>query len=1333
MNEASTTILPLTTAQRGLWVGHKIGGAEAVMNIAEAIEIRGSVDPALFRRALHRLTCEMETARVNIVEESGLPRQVLRPEYGGDFPFLDFSGEPDPRASARRWMMDEIHRPVDLARDPLWVGALIRLAEDASLWYHRAHHVVYDGYSGGMAARRLAELYTALVEDREPAPSGFGNLHALVEAEAAYRGSPRYERDRAYWLERLADLPDAVSLARRRVRNPGGLRRSTGTLCPASTARLRAVAAQCGVSLPQVLIALIAAYYHRATGAGDLVFGMPVTGRVSRELRATPGMVANAVTIRLSMTPDMTMPELFAQVARVVRSALRHQQYRFEDLRRDLGLLSPDRHIAWLGVNIEPFEYVSFGGHPAIGENLYNGSAEDLTIFVYDRANDQGLAFDFDANPTLYAADELDEHRRRLFLLIEQVSTDPGVALGAIDVLGARERTRLLTQWNDTAEATAEASLPLHLFARQAARMPDAPAVAFGEQTLSYRELDALSTRQARQLVARGIRAGDLVAVALPRDERLPAALLAIWKAGAAYLPLDPDAPRERIRQLIDLAAPRAILTIAAYAAGFGPRALVLPAAEGVDADADADAAPPIARPGADDLAYVIFTSGSTGVPKGVEVGHGSFGNFLLAMQRQLSPGAGDCFLAQTTLAFDIAGLELFLPLTVGAQVVVAASDVVHNPPALARLIRDRRISVMQATPSLWRVLLASAETQLSGVHALVGGEALPTDLARKLVRLAARVTNLYGPTETTVWSTAMPLDRGALDAAGDAPPPIGRPLRNTHTYVLDAALNPMPTGCTGELYIAGAGVARGYRHRPDLTARCFVDDPFSDEGGHMYRTGDLARWREDGVLEFLGRVDQQLKIRGHRVEPGEIEAHLIRHAEVAEAAVVPQRNEQGDTALVAYLVGAGGETPRIDSVRSHLAARLPDCMLPVHYMVLPALPLTPSGKLDRRALPLPDRRRTAAYAPPTTDIECKLVALWQEVLGVERVGIHDNFFELGGDSLGAAELMAGFPRHFAMELPLGSLFEAATVAGLAAQLERAGSGGDPLGLLLPLRPTHGRGGPRPLFCLPPATGFGWSFAGLLRHLDEALPVYALQSAGLRGGGELSDSLEAVAADCLVQIRQVQPEGPYRLLGWSLGGLVGHAVAARLLAQGERIELLAMMDAYPFLAATGEYPDEAAQAQAALRFLGFHRRAGEGPPRDMRALTELLCREYEVFSMPLVRRMMQDGIDLVGNVARVTQRNLELARRYRPARIDADLLFFNAAVKERVDLDGVLHYHSAAWRPYVAGELEVHDVDSHHQAMLEPRAAAQIARVLQRRLARQAPSPDELPQAAVSC
>ncbi|HZD45927.1 MAG TPA: condensation domain-containing protein, partial [Acidobacteriaceae bacterium] len=627
MDEYGHDSFPLTVAQRGIWMTQKITPG-ANLNIAEAVEICGPIQPGIFRRALHQVVAEAEQLRVCVVEENGKPRQVLRPVYPGDFPYVDMSREADPRAAIEAWMMHEVTLPVDLRKDPLWVSALLKASDDCYFWYQRAHHIVYDGYGGGLVARRLAELYTAYTRGEAPEPKVFCTVEAMVEAEGGYRNSDRFHRDREYWQEQLAQLPEAVTLSRssRRHGLSSELRRSVGYLSAETARQLAEFGKSTGASLPQVLISLIAAYYQRVTGARDLVFGMPVSGRINGALRNSVSVSANVAPIRVSFTAESTAADLFAQVSRTVRSALRHQQYRFEDIRRDLGLVGQGRNVAWLGVNIEPFDYrLSFDGAATLSHNMSNSSAEDLMVFVYDRGTDADLRFDLDANPALYDVAELDEHRRRLLRLIEQVLANPGTPLRKLDILGDKERQRLLCDWNNTAATVPDISVP-RFVEQWAAATSDAAAVVFEDTTVSYRELHERSLRQARRLIANGVQPGDIVAVALPRSEQLLVVLLAILRAGAAYLPVELDSPNDRIALVLDDASPTVLIAEPQMHARFAGSSFSLLQPESGDASIDGKE-PETDGSTPEGVAYVLYTSGSTGRPKGVEITHRNLGN----------------------------------------------------------------------------------------------------------------------------------------------------------------------------------------------------------------------------------------------------------------------------------------------------------------------------------------------------------------------------------------------------------------------------------------------------------------------------------------------------------------------------------------------------------------------------------------------------------------------------------------------------------------------------------------------------------------------------------
>ena len=1313
-------ILPLAIGQRGLWVSSKIAPTGSVFNISEYIEIHGALDPKLFIAALHRLAQEAETARTHIVDTDEGPRQEISPLFERAIPFLDVSDEPDPRAAAEAWMMEELQRPVDLAKGFLWFVALFKAGPETWFWYHRCHHIILDGFGGGLLARRCAEIYSAMVEGREPEPCPFGRFEAILDAEQSYRASPRFGRDREYWMERLAGLPEPISLARRRAEPTGGLLRSTARLSPEKTAVLHDIAKRYGGSLPQVLISLMAAYIYRVTGQDDLIFGMPVTGRTSGALRRIPGMMANAIAVRLALSPTITLEDLVQQVAKAVMGGLRHQQYRYEDLRRDLGLLRQDQQISWVGVNIEPFDYdLRFGGLHSTTHNLSNGSVEDLTIFIYDRDDGRGLRIDFDANPGLYTVDELAEHQARMLRLIEAVLASPDGPIGAIDILSPLERVCIEKTWNDTAHEV-DLTPWIARFEAQVAATPDRLAAVDVNAGLSYAALNAEANRLAHTLIARGIGPGDLIAVALPRNRHLPAALIGIHKAGAAYLPLDPEAPPARLALTLEDAAPALVLTTTAIAARLPVNGLPLLLTDRKETEGAAETNPTDAERKAPltpaDTAYVIYTSGSTGRPKGVVVPHRGLSNFLASMREIIGIGPTDRLMAVTTIAFDIAALELYLPLTVGAEVIVVTRDTVRDPQALATLVRENRVSLMQATPSLWQALVADHAADFAGVLPLVGGEALPGPLARRLYDLSGRVINLYGPTETTIWSTVMEPTGADLDE-----PPIGRPVWNTTVHVLDRNLQPVPVGIPGDLYIGGLGVADGYLRRPDLTAERFIADPFAESvggpGGRLYKTGDIARWREDGALEFLGRSDFQIKIRGFRVEAGEIEAALTAEPGVRQAAVI-LREDAGNKHLVAYVVPEKDATVDGHTLRLALEKNLPDYMIPAAFVPLEALPVNPNGKLDRGALPAPHFERTEGYVAPRTPMEERLASLWAESFGLERVGVHDNLFELGGDSLAAARMIAALRTRYGIEVPLGAVFGTPTIAGLSEHLERH-SANDPFAALLPVKTG---GAAAPLFCLHPVLGLGWGYAGLLRHIGAERPLYVLQARGITKAAALPASIAEMAADYLAEIREVQPKGPYHLLGWSFGGLLAHEIARQLRAEGEEVGFLGLMDAYPFVVDKGPM-DEAAEVASAMSFLGYPKDALGEVPQTMQALADFICERYAVRSIPAVQDMERKNPALFDNIRKVIENNMRLARRFEPGVIDVDITFVRAEKGKGADLDSILHHQAHAWEAHVDGLIELHAVACHHQDMLDVAVLAEIGPVLAAALAARVPVP----------
>ncbi len=1135
--DQSSRATQLMAGQMAMWLGAQFASTDTNFNLAEAIDIEGDIDPALFAEAVRQVTIEAEATRLNFIDAGQGPRQVLAPTFTGDLPFLDFSGEADPMAAAQAWMEADFSHQPELATGQLWRCALIRLAPGRHVCYQRSHHILLDGFGGGLVARRLADLYTALAQgNAAPVTSRLAPMAQLAEEERAYRESGRFPRDRQYWMERFADVPEPLTLASRQSVNIGGLLRQTVHLPAASVQALQAIGQGWGSTLPQILIAATAAYLYRSTGVEDMVIGIPVTARNNERMRQVPAMVANALPLRLSMRANLPFPELVREVGRQMRQILRHQCYRYETLRGDLNLLLNHRQLFTTVVNVEPFDYdFRFAGHAAKPRNLSNGTAEDLGIFLYERGNGQDLQIDFDANPALYTAQTLADHQRRLLMLMEALIRQPDQAIGRIELLDAQERLQVLVGWNDTERAVPDIHLSTCIETGLLAA-PQATALQFEGQTLSRSELDQRANRLAHLLQARGAGPERVVAIAVPRSLDLMVALLAILKTGAAYLPVDPDFPADRIAYMLGDARPVCLITTQALARKLpAPVSFVLiDSPETIDElRSHSNARPePIAVLDTAQPAYVIYTSGSTGNPKGAAVSHRAIVNRLRWMQNQYGLRSDDRVLQKTPSSFDVSVWEFFWPLIDGATLVLAKPGGHKDASYLADLIVREGITTLHFVPSMLEVFLLepAASACVSLRRVICSGEALSSALAEKFhQQLGCELHNLYGPTEAAVDVTAWACPRTPQNASGPDGVPIGRPIWNTQMAVLDTGLQPVPVGVTGELYIAGMGLARGYLGRPVLSAERFVANPHGEPGSRMYRTGDLARWRADGSLDFLGRADHQVKIRGLRIEPGEIESALLQHPSVAQAAVIAREEVVGEKRLVAYVVAAGDGELAHGELRSHLGLSLPEYMVPSAFVQLPALPLGPSGKLDRKALPAPEAQSAVAYAAPRTPTEKALADLWAETLHLPRVGIHDNFFELGGHSLMIVQLISRIRQQFMIDLPLDTLFQVSTIAGLAERLDQEAVARPRLAPM-----------PRPArIPLSSAQRRLW----LMNQLDGANPAYNMPLA-LRLSGLLDRGALHAALGDLVQrhesLRTIYPHKaglPYQQI---LDGAVAH-------------------------------------------------------------------------------------------------------------------------------------------------------------------------------------------------
>ena len=855
----------------------------------------------------------------------------------------------------------------------------------------------------------------------------------------------------------------------------------------------------------------------RHSGESDVVVGV-ADSRRPPGFERTLGMFINTIPVRVKIDPAQPARDLVASIV------LDH-----EHAHAPLASIQRWSNVTPLFETILMFEESTPPGR------LHERTTYPITLTVYEQPSPRiRIAYDRTRVDDATAA-RVAGHFRTLLAAFEREPDTPVVRL---PMLTEGERQQLLVEWNETARDYDLRRCIHQLVEQQAAATPDRIAVTFEGQSLTYRELDLRANRYARRLRARGVGPDVFVGIQLERSLEMVAALLGILKAGGAYVPLDPMYPADRIEYMIE-----------------DSRAPVVITQQNLAELLDESSEPVEDLAGPENLAYVIYTSGSTGKPKGVQIPHRAVVNFLETMREEPGLTPDDVLLAVTTLSFDIAGLELYLPLTTGARIELVSRDTAADGRRLIEELAKSGATVMQATPATWRMLLEAGWEGDGKLKILCGGEALSSDLAERLLTRCGSLWNVYGPTETTIWST---VQRVGHD--GGATVPIGRPIANTTIYLLDTALQPVPVGVAGELHIGGSGVARGYLNRPALTAERFIADPFVP-GGRIYKTGDAARYLPDGRIEYLNRLDNQVKLRGYRIELGEIEAALRRHPAVNEAVVIVRSDTPGVKVLAAYLI-PHAEAPDAGELRDFLRESLPEYMVPSFFVTLEEFPLTPNGKVDRRALPAPDRTARvaeASFEAPRDAVEARLAEIWRNVLGLPAVGVHDNFFELGGESLLALKMFVQIEQSFGTKLPLATLIQSGTIATLAKALRGDGFEAP----WSPLVPLQTNGTKRPFFCVHGVGGNVLNYRGLAQHLGADQPFYALQARGLDRRQEPLTSVEEIARLYIAEMRRVQPHGPYLVGGLSFGGIVAFEMAIQLRDAGEEAALVALLDSQP--------------------------------------------------------------------------------------------------------------------------------------------------------------------------
>src|SRR6266404_3701548 len=1031
---------PLSFAQQRLWFLDQLEPERSIYNMTYGARLQGPLNVQALRSALNTIVNRHEVLRTTINGVGGNPIQIIHQDESVCLSTIDLSKSPELQRQdeLQSCLRNEFQRPFNLSRDLMLRATLVRLDPAQHILLLMTHHIASDGWSSGILWQELAALYGAYLRgEANPLPELPIQYADYAEWQRQWLQGEVLQRQLSYWKEHLSGVPILdlpTDRPRPAVQTYRGARQSfvfPKTLCD----QLRGLSRKEGVTLFMTLLAAFQTLLQRYSGQDDIAVGSPIAGRTRSETEGLIGFFVNTLVLRDDLSGNPSFREVLHRVRQMALGAYEYQDIPFDKLVEELH---PDRDLsrsplfqvmfAFQNVPRQTRELLGLTVSPV---EIINETAKfDLSLYTWEEK--EGLRARLEYNTDLYDDATISRMLGHFETLLEGIVSNPEQRICDLPILNEAERHQVVVEWNDRRRDYPRENCIHELFEAQVEKTPDSVAAVFEEKQLTYRELNTKANQLAHYLQELGVGPGALVGICVERSLEMIIGLLSILKAGGAYVPLDPAYPKERLAFMLQDAQVAVLITQqqlrSELPSEHGARLLCIDTewaqvAEQSDINPDDTATP-------EDLAYVIYTSGSTGKPKGVQISHGAGVNFLSSMQAEPGLTAADTLLAVTTLSFDIAGLELYLPLSVGARVVIVSRETAIDGVVLAENLAKSGATMMPATPTTWRMLLETGWQGSDHLKILCGGEVLTPDLATELLTRCSSLWNMYGPTETTIWSSIHEVHgvRGAV--------PIGRPIGNTQIHILDRHQQPLPIGVPGELYIGGDGLARGYLNRSELTDEKFVADPFNPATGkRLYKTGDLARWMPDGNIEVLGRLDHQIKIRGFRIELGEIEAAIKQHSAVRDTVVVVQENDSGDKQLVGYVVEERGSGPAADELRNVLRQKLPDYMIPAAIVIVDAFPLTPNGKLDRNALPRPDREGSASetYEPPRTPAEETMAKIWADVLKVERVGVHDNFFDLGGHSLLATKVISRVRATFRIDLPLRSLFQAPTVAALVA------------------------------------------------------------------------------------------------------------------------------------------------------------------------------------------------------------------------------------------------------------------------------------------------------------
>lgn len=1296
-------LLPASYAQERMWILDRLEPESTTYNIPFALVLKGKLNVELLHDSLQEMVQRHEVLRTAFSLQQGKPMQVVAEFMDIPLPVVKVTGETveEREKWAFQSMKKEANKPFDLTQAPLFSAKLYVLGKERHVLFINVHHIIFDGWSVDILIRDLTRLY----EDRVA-----GQVSTLAELPVQYADYAHWQKEwleegetesqLAYWKEQLAGELPRLQLPTDRPRPAkqsfhGAM--ESFALSPKVTKGLRDLSRREGTTLFMTLLAGFQVLMYRYSGQTDLLVGTPVANRNDRDLEDVMGLFVNTLVLRTDLSESPTFRQLLHRVRKVCLSAYAHQELPFEKL---VEYLQPERDMSH-----NPLFQVMFSFQEGEQNSIPVGS--DLLLEVVKIDNDTAkfdlglfmteqngtLTGGFEYNTDLYDAQTIRQMARHLSALLESAAFQPDTSISHLSYLTESERIWLMEEVNRTTSEYPDLCFH-HLFEDQVSRTPDAVAVSFGDREMTYRELDQCAEGLAAYLRNKGVGREDLVGIHLKQSPDRLVGMLGIWKAGGAYLPLDPAYPVDRLKYMVQDSGLRWILTIDTELWGDYPAVELVQMDRDWMSETENEQGPRNRKGDLNRLAYVIYTSGSTGLPKGVAVEQRALVNHMTWFQREYPLNENDRVLQMTAFGFDASLLEWCAPLVAGARLVLPEGSSPLHPDALVTTIREKKITRVQLVASLWRLLLNHPHIgECNSLRqAICGGESLTPSLQERFFSLLdAELIHLYGPTETCIdathWRCFPEEDVTCI--------PIGRPIANAEVYVLDEHRQLVPPGVAGELYIGGAGLARGYLNRPDLTAQAFVSHPFSDDTkARLYKSGDRVCYRRDGSLEFLGRMDRQVKVRGFRIEPGEVEQILMGHASVKEAVV-----RVHDGSLIAYIVPEkSGELPA-ERLKAYLQDFLPPYMVPTHLLQVDTMPLTPNGKLDHRSLPLPDTVHRQEEEKMARDrLELEMVQIWKELLDVPSVGVQDNFFDIGGHSLKGIELVEMIRQQFSVDLSLSVLFRKQTVTELCDYIRNTGSSFT----TNLIRIQEGTENSSPLILFHPGGGGAMCYVHLAKALGQEKRVYGFQATGYESDVPPFSSISEMA-DCYYrELHENIPKGPYRLAGWSLGGTLAVEVARRLEAAGELVEFIGLLDAHAFDYRQEDTPERKEPLDAWAESLGM-REEERVVAEETTKMEWILIRLQEAGMLP-----EGVGLETVRRYLKVMNANRKASESYRfSTPIASDLYLFQA--EDLSTVNPLPKVDPGKWRERTQGRVHVIPVKGNHHVLMESPYVEQLA------------------------